>query len=497
MSVRGRSCRIEPLETRQMLTSEHPIAINFNDEALWDSAESGNNFDTAVAHAKALGVTAVRVWVGFDSYDDRPNAWDVVPPFGGVTAGTVDPNDPNIGSPATNMKRIFDLKRAGFSILLITTSNKGLAPTSDAQAKGWIDHLMTATETPTSTQTLADVVDYWEIGNEPDSSGYWVPSITNKTTGLKTYVDSWLIPAAQELHAAGEKVVSAGVSWNPADLNTIIGELKTQNALGLIDYLGFHPYASVTSTADNVAINTAQAKAYADAVGKPLMATEWNLRGYGNTGANDALWAQTMDYEYRNVIEPNYAVAYYFALVNNWAGRGGTISARPGGVLKHNSPITVTPSSPTGDLATYFNSPLVTADPFYSTYMTWQQATISGVVTNTAGGASPSTTVFIDKNNNGQLDSGEYNATTNADGTYTLNYSISHVTAGNNAITILQPSGYTVVVGTQTVDLQLPPGMMLAMPPEQTDYTRSKDGKSLIPRPENGWTWVITPSIVR
>ena len=51
--------------------------------------------------------------------------------------------------------------------------------------------------------------------------------------------------------------------------------------------------------------------------------------------------------------------------------------------------------------------------------------------------------------------------------------------------------------GTQTVDLQLPPGMMLAMPAEQTGYLRSKDGKSLLTKPENGWTWVITPSIVK
>jgi hypothetical protein len=51
--------------------------------------------------------------------------------------------------------------------------------------------------------------------------------------------------------------------------------------------------------------------------------------------------------------------------------------------------------------------------------------------------------------------------------------------------------------GTETVDLQLPPGMMLAMPPEQTGYLRSKDGKSLLTKPENGWTWAITPSIVR
>jgi hypothetical protein len=51
--------------------------------------------------------------------------------------------------------------------------------------------------------------------------------------------------------------------------------------------------------------------------------------------------------------------------------------------------------------------------------------------------------------------------------------------------------------GTQTVDLQLPPGMMLAMSPESTGYDFSKDGKSLLPKPENGWSWVITPSIVR
>jgi len=50
---------------------------------------------------------------------------------------------------------------------------------------------------------------------------------------------------------------------------------------------------------------------------------------------------------------------------------------------------------------------------------------------------------------------------------------------------------------TQTVDLQLPHGMFLAMPKEQSGYDISKDGKSLIPRPENGWAWVITPSIVK
>jgi hypothetical protein len=50
---------------------------------------------------------------------------------------------------------------------------------------------------------------------------------------------------------------------------------------------------------------------------------------------------------------------------------------------------------------------------------------------------------------------------------------------------------------TLTVQLQLPPGMMLAMPPEQSGYDLSKDGKSFLPKPENGWSWVITPSIVK
>jgi hypothetical protein len=55
------------------------------------------------------------------------------------------------------------------------------------------------------------------------------------------------------------------------------------------------------------------------------------------------------------------------------------------------------------------------------------------------------------------------------------------------------------VSSTETLDvqLQLPPGMMLGMTPEQSGYDHSKDGKSLLPKPENGWAWVITPTIVK
>lgn len=50
---------------------------------------------------------------------------------------------------------------------------------------------------------------------------------------------------------------------------------------------------------------------------------------------------------------------------------------------------------------------------------------------------------------------------------------------------------------TQEISLQLPPGMMLAMAPGTTGYDVSKDGKSMLTKPENGWTWAITPSIVK
>ena len=199
---------------------------------------------------------------------------------------------------------------------------------------------------------------------------------------------------------------------------------------------------------------TLQAKAYASVYGKSLIATEWNVRGFGNAGANDPQWAAAIDYEYRNVIEPNYSVAYYFALINNWSARGGSISARPGGLLGHASPVSVTPASSVADLTAYYNSALVAADPFYTTFMSWQMASVSGTVAETAGGQTPSTVVYVDANNNGQLDVGEASTTTTTDGSYRLTYSISSVTPGPNPIRIVTPATYAAGADTVLADLE-------------------------------------------
>ena len=79
---------------------------------------------------------------------------------------------------------------------------------------------------------MRKAVDRWEIGNEVDSANYF------KGT-LKQYVSNFLKPASDELHVAGEKVVSAGVSWNPEDVKEMIG----YGMLDMVDYVGFHPYA--------------------------------------------------------------------------------------------------------------------------------------------------------------------------------------------------------------------------------------------------------------
>ncbi len=73
--------QFEPLESRRMLAGEHPIGINFNDETNWDV-----HFDSAVAQAKQLGVTAVRLWLGISDYNARPSPSDPEPSWQSVAA---------------------------------------------------------------------------------------------------------------------------------------------------------------------------------------------------------------------------------------------------------------------------------------------------------------------------------------------------------------------------------------------------------------------------
>ncbi|HEX8341867.1 MAG TPA: hypothetical protein VF624_13250 [Tepidisphaeraceae bacterium] len=448
----------EQLEDRRLMAVGAPLSMNFNDEALWEE-----NFSTAVSHAKALGVKTVRIWIGLEGYDQRPRAYDPPRAFG---------SGPGTNAPSAAVKRAFELDQLGFSVMLIVNERTGAVPATTEQARALFGHLMTTTETPTSTVPLKDVVDYWEIGNEVDQPFYWAPAMTNRSEAIRAYVNKLLIPAADVLHAGApaewEKVVSAGMSWNPADVNTALGELKAKGRLDAVDYAGFHPYGAYDPTRkiDQVRDRTASVISIAGNYGKKVMATEWNVTGFAINGSQNTAWAKALDDVYRNTILPEYELAFYFALVNNDAARGASGGVRPAGLLKHTSTAHVSPTSSVEVKKAFYVSPLVPAEPFYGTFKSWSageaavgvSGRVSGVVSVPPGDSAlavPATRVYLDLDRDAVFDPGEPTAMTGNNGAYTFAYggAIVAVTTGQYDVRLVAPAGWQPVTGRVAVDV--------------------------------------------
>jgi hypothetical protein len=480
-------CQMDMLESRRLMTAEHTVAINFNDEALWEA-----NFSQAVEQAKSLGVTAVRIWMGINSYDERYNAFDPIPDPINILPRPMESGEPRSANGMLVMRRAFELKEAGFSVLIIMNNNLGVAPESPDQLKNFMRHVVGSHRYADGTgPTLADAVDYWQLGNEVDSANYWRPSGTlGKTAGIDQYVRDVLIPAADVLHdpanGINEKVVSAGPSFSPGDVRTILRSLESRGRLDAVDYAGFHPYGSYdpskAGSVNQPLQRATEAKAIADTFGKPLIASEWNVRGFGTAGLNDQRWANALGDVYRQAILPNFAVGYYFALVNNWAARSGTISARPGALLKHVSSTGVTTTSPSDVLIAYYQSPLISSDPFYSTYNAWQYGRVSGAVldTSASGQLIPATSVYIDINKNGQLDTSEPSNTIDANGLYDIQYSTRKIKAGDEyLIRVVTPDGWLperATVGVTLANLTTLSNINLSLRPQTAPQLASISG---------------------
>ena len=352
--------------TGSTVGSDGVADLDFSDEGLWDS-----HFASTEATMKSLGVKTVRLFLNINSFAERPSTSDTIDYNALVQAWSpgYTGTRPVVGGLA--MKRAFQLKDDGFNIVMTVSEYGGAPPASTDQVRQFFTYLMNAPESSTSTRTLKDVVDYWEVGNEPDLVSNWTPSGTNKTTGLQEYVDDELEPAADVLHAAGEKVISAGVSYSANDLETIIKEIQKDNFMSEVDALGYHPYGSydpATSSVNQIAQDTAQAVKFANAVDRPLIATEWNVRGYPADGSRNAAWASAIATIYQTVIKPSFALDFYYQLVDNYATRGGNPSARPSGLLEHDGSAPATTTSSVSDLLAYYNSPLIDNAPFYSTF---------------------------------------------------------------------------------------------------------------------------------
>ena len=267
---------VDALEPRQMFAAsgtDHGINVN---------NINASNYAPVVKMLRDTGTQNIRLWYGPRSWGERGDPWI--------------------------MQYVRKFAKDGFDITLTVAAPKG-AVGSSAQVTGLFQHLV-------SLPGIKSAVDRWQVGNEPDHAQYWRGS-------LPQYVNSFLAPASSVLRGAGEPVISAGPSWNPDDIKTMVNA----GMLKYCDYVGYHPYRS---TVADLKLRLSQVKALVGS--KPLVASEWNIRG--RTG--DASWAAGIR-EFWPVIKANFQSAYFFCAVRNesLAGKSGvlTASGAPNGVF--------------------------------------------------------------------------------------------------------------------------------------------------------------------
>ncbi len=263
-----RQATFEPLEDRKLFASAYALGINA-------TSVSSSTYSNIVNALRDTGTKSVRIWYGFSSYDTRSEA--------GIS------------------KYIRKFKNDGFDVMVAVVPQGGINPSSDAKVEGLFKYLMT-------DANLKGYVDRWQVGNEPDHDQYWRGTPAS-------YVDKLLIPAAKVLRAYGEKVVSAGPSWNPDHVK----EMVNAGMLNYVDFVGYHPYRE---TLTDLKARIAQVKSMVG--GKPLVASEWNIRG--RESGSKSYWAEGIA-EFWPVIRDNFYAAYYFAstVVNTKAGPAGII----------------------------------------------------------------------------------------------------------------------------------------------------------------------------
>ncbi|HEY0009663.1 MAG TPA: SdrD B-like domain-containing protein, partial [Tepidisphaeraceae bacterium] len=381
------------------MANQHPLAIMFNDEMI--NKSSSTFFDQARSEIKNLGVSAIRVYFTTD-FSTTFN---------------------------TDRKRILDriyTLAQDFDVLVVVSPAKDLSespifPTA-TQTTSLFNALMNYERTGDATHTkLKSVVSKWEIGNEINYADYWKGTGANDK--MNTYIDRMLVPAVDVLEAAGEASVSSGLtngaSIKGGALEYFLKRLDTTPAyaptLAKLDYIAYHPYSSLSAQAQMATDIQDVVETYAS--GKPILATEWGVNGKSLN--NESTWAQQNDSAYKNTARDAYDITYYFCTFDNSDWRDG--AHREMGVLS-GSPNNIGFTS------------LVQTPYHWSTFNGWKTSTIKGTLWNdtNANGAIDTgeakhsgKQVYIDQDGNGAFTTGEVQATTDANGNYTLIYSMS------------------------------------------------------------------------
>ena len=222
---------------------------------------------------KDLGTKTVRLW-----YD--PHSWDNTP------------DDSFFNFFAQN-------KAAGFHTMVIFSTPS--VPTSADEVKAFYQRII-------AHKGVKDLIDIWEIGNEPNVPAYWSGT-------LPEFVSLVMKPAYEVLHAAGEPVIGGGVSYN---VDACV-QLEAAGYSDYCDYAGFHPYGE---TGDIVVQRARDAKA---AFGNmPMIVTEWNVQGLRYDVPN---WANQLQIAAAGLSQIAY-LNYYYTLQTDTShvGTGGAIN---------------------------------------------------------------------------------------------------------------------------------------------------------------------------
>ena len=226
----------------------------------------GADADRVIPKLRELGVTGVRIWVGMLTWSHRGN-----------------------GQAFIQAKKYHD---AGFKVMV----NVGVEETSsESNYQGFFNWLKNC-----KYFKSADMI---QVGNEPDHYKSWHGGLDGYMKVLKI---AW-----KTLHPTGMKILGAGPTY---DVEACKGLVKL-GYLNYVDYAGFHPYG--TSAAQVIERLKGARAAYGS---KPLIVSEWNIRGQTSSTAwaNELKKARAQMARYCNA-------SYYFSLV-----KGGTMAGAAG-----------------------------------------------------------------------------------------------------------------------------------------------------------------------
>jgi hypothetical protein len=226
----------------------------------------GDDPNKIIPVLRDLGAKSVRLWGSFSDWGSR--------------------------SETQTMKNAIAYHNAGFKVDLLL-QNPNSVP-SYSQAKSYYAWALTV-------PGLKSAVDFWEIQNEPNLSQYWKGS-------LSQYVNNVLKAAWDTIHAAGEKVMGAGVTASRSANQS----LKDAGYLKYVDYANVHPYDSGASGQRQTITDI---KAMFSS--KPLVITEWGLQTSGSTS-----WADMLNTNHP-FVAANTSAAWYFPLIQTSSPAGG------------------------------------------------------------------------------------------------------------------------------------------------------------------------------